>query len=39
MKMLTFVSARRGYVLVALALVSSLLGAGGHWSGFGSGDW
>lgn len=39
LKMVTFIGAKRGYVLVSLALVGAVLGAGLDLSGFGHSDW
>jgi hypothetical protein len=39
MKTMTFLASKRGYVLVALALLGALVGAGADTGGFGSGDW
>ncbi len=39
MKVITYLAGKRGYLLVALALLGALLGAEGDTSGFGSGDW
>ena len=36
---MTFIGAKRGYVLVALALLGALLGAEADGSGFGHSDW
>lgn len=38
-KVMTFLSGKRGYVLVALALLGALLGAEGGTTGFGGGEW
>jgi len=38
-KMITFVASKRGYLLVALALVAAIVGAEAESTGFGHGDW
>ena len=39
LKLMTTIGAKRGYVLVALALLGALLGAEADGTGFGHGDW
>jgi hypothetical protein len=39
MKVLTFLTTKRGYLLVALALLGALIGAEGGTGGFGGGEW
>jgi hypothetical protein len=39
LKTMTFLGAKRGYVLAALTLVAALVGAGTDLSGFAHGDW